>query len=293
MSLSKLLSAQEIRLRAVLEESRSTYRHMGLRGDQTESAVRSFLAGSIPRKLTVGRGEIVDINGVRSAESDVVIANEDQPFRYPESEPGLYIVEGVSAVGEVKSKLTVEGLDDVLRKGRALKSLKSSTANLDLSDVPASDVNRFYACPPLFLLAFESVVSQETLNRRIFDSIPRPKDGVRAVRAPLDAIFVLGQGFGIDYGDGDGRLGLQLVPDGISVGATRDWCWINSDVVLLGMLMWLNSVTARKHLMKAPPALEYFTRELEEGHRRDMMAPGPKFRMSRYQYARPNDFEID
>jgi hypothetical protein len=38
------------------------------------------------------------------------VADQDQPFGYPKHVPGEYLVEGVSAVGEIKSKLTIAEL---------------------------------------------------------------------------------------------------------------------------------------------------------------------------------------
>jgi hypothetical protein len=55
---------------------------------------------------------------------DVVIANGDQPFTLPQGESGEYVIEGVSAVGEVKSNLTPRQLTNCIEKHAKYKRLR-------------------------------------------------------------------------------------------------------------------------------------------------------------------------
>jgi len=304
MSLHEKLAIQERRLRAMLDESRATYQHMGNRGSYLENAVREFLGVSLPKKFSIGTGEIIDLSGERSAQADVIIANEDQPFLYSAHDPGLYIAEGVSAVGEVKARLNSGQLDDVLRKGASLKKLEASTSGLDLTGVPDSEVHRFFSCPPFFLIAFESDISIESLNQKVFDSLPFSPDGWRTSRAPVDAIFILGEGYGVDYGDGDGRFrfsfnfvlseGSRIPMPGLEV--VRDWWWRSSENVLTGMLLWISAVTARKH-NGTVPSFRYFAREEEEARIREfdqLVGDNPKPYVGYMQHIsrdRPGDLD--
>jgi hypothetical protein len=60
----------------------------------------------MPPNLSIGEGGVYDTYGDESAQMDIVIANGDQPFTLPAGQSGEYVIEGVSAVGEVKSNLT-------------------------------------------------------------------------------------------------------------------------------------------------------------------------------------------
>ncbi len=65
--------------------------HKGNRGSGAEDAFRDFLSRHLPRRFDVGHGEVVDTHGARSGQVDVLIINEDQPFRHG-GRPGLYLV---------------------------------------------------------------------------------------------------------------------------------------------------------------------------------------------------------
>jgi hypothetical protein len=46
---------------------------------------------------------VIDFRGNRSSQTDVVVADEEQPFQVDES-PQLFIIEGVAAAAEVKRR---------------------------------------------------------------------------------------------------------------------------------------------------------------------------------------------
>jgi hypothetical protein len=113
-TVAEMLAAKEAELRAKLVAARARLQHHGNRGDAAEVAVRDLLSDHL--SIDVGQGEIIDTNGTRSRQIDVIVATDDHPFRVPASIPGLYIVEGVYAAGEIKTVLTTTELDDVFVK---------------------------------------------------------------------------------------------------------------------------------------------------------------------------------
>ena len=62
---------------------------------------------------------VYDSFGDESGQIDIVIANGDQPFTFPWAESGEYAIEGVSAVGEIKSNLTAATLKDCIDRPEA------------------------------------------------------------------------------------------------------------------------------------------------------------------------------
>lgn len=102
----KLIGAQQERLLAALTEARAKFDHPGDIGSAgLESAFREFLEANLPRRLSVGQGEVIDGEGHISGQTDVLILDEDHPFRLDPKEPGLALIEGVAAAGELKSML--------------------------------------------------------------------------------------------------------------------------------------------------------------------------------------------
>lgn len=118
MTLKAKIAAVEEQMRAKLAEIRATLRHAGGKGQQVEEEIRSFLREYLPRRLEVGHGEIIDTSGARSSETDVIIVTDDHPFTFARDLPGLFFVEGVCGVGEVKAVLGPDELADTLMRRR-------------------------------------------------------------------------------------------------------------------------------------------------------------------------------
>lgn len=255
-NLVAMLNAQDKRLAAALEESRNGFQHNGLRGDVVESAFRDFLSKHLPRHFTVGTGEVIDINDRRSSQTDVVVTNTDQPFQTGLHDPGIFIIEGVSAAGEIKSRLTVADLDDTIAKGSRFKTLRNLPNQGGITWKVGSDPDRFHRCPPYFLFATESVVAIPTLigSLQAAPLVP-PPDGEGPALSPLDAVFILGRGSAINFGDGRGTLTATLANGERATG----WQWTDNDAVIADFLIWLSSSAPRPTRFQSP-AMEYLVR---------------------------------
>src|SRR3954454_14882631 len=100
-----------------LDQARIRFKQSGDVGTAgAEVPFRDFLREYLPGIYEVGHGEIVDSDGHRSAQTDVVIVEPDHPFTFTEDQPGLFFIDGVAAAGEVKSVLTSGELDRTLEK---------------------------------------------------------------------------------------------------------------------------------------------------------------------------------
>ena len=238
----------EAQMRAKLDEIRATLAHSGDKGALVEEVFRGFLQKYLPRRLAVGHGEIVDLKGQRSRQTDVVIVSEDHPFTFTPDLPGLFFIEGVCGAGEVKTMLTAGELDKALESSCQSKRLEPQPFTGLVHSNP-SDHERFYKCPPWFLVAFES---QLTLAAIAESTKQFTRDGGIEPTRLLDAVFVLGRGWVINFGDGKGSFQLRTAKGQSATG----WVDKESDCVLFDLLAWLSSVMPR--MIRLDPILPHY-----------------------------------
>ena len=245
------IAAVEVQMKAKLEEARATFAHPGDKGTSVEDSFRAFLRQYLPRRLEVGNGEITDHKGRRSTQTDVVIVSEDHPFTFTPDLPGLFFIEGVCAACEVKANLTSTELEKALENSYQFKQLETDPGQGTLVTANSSDLERFYKCPPWFLVAFESQLTLSRIQTEIEEfEIENPVETNKLV----DAVFVLGQGWLINFGDGEGSFQFKT-PEGISL---EGWHWKNSDLVLFDLLGWLSAVMPR--IIRFEPILPKYIR---------------------------------
>jgi hypothetical protein len=181
---------------------------------------------------------------------DVVVTTADHPWRQAPGEPGLFIVEGIFALGEVKTSLTAGELDDVLGKGRSVKRLSKS--HLKGSEVFAdpADIRRWVeGPPPFFAFAYEMSVAVQTLIDRL---------AAAGEPTPVDAVFVLGRGQAINFGDGSGTM--RVAVEGRDA---TGWAWLQGQPALLSLLGWLHALPRVAH--RQSPFLNYLGQTPGEG----------------------------
>lgn len=246
---TEMLRALEDQLRASLEVSRSTFSNPTNKGNEAEAAARDFLSRHLPRHLSVGNGEIIDTRGQRSGQVDVVISNEDQPFVRETNDPCLYLVEGVSAAAEVKAYLAAKQLKESLDTAGRVKELRPKPGFGDERLTSPADAARFYEAVPFFLLAFDVHLLPRTIAQKISQApwVAGSVDGKPNFFPLIDAIFMLGKGALIYFGEGEAY--------GISEEGTEDrrvgWVFIKTDATLVEMLGWLSAIMPRYRRFKS------------------------------------------
>jgi len=122
----RILITVEQQLQLALDQARQTTSHSGDMGASVEVATRKVLSQYLPASFGVGHGKVYDAYDDESAQTDVIITNPDHPLSYPNDQPGAYIIDGVSAVGEVKSRFTTSELDDCIAKASMYKRLRQT-----------------------------------------------------------------------------------------------------------------------------------------------------------------------
>lgn len=125
--LSEILAATEDVMQSKFAAARKAVDHSGMKGMAVEEIVRKFLADHLPPSVGVTVGQVMDADGTRSKQADVIVYNANRsPMLFTSDQAGQNVVsaEGVIAVVEVKSRLTKSLLPEVLANCRSVKTLK-------------------------------------------------------------------------------------------------------------------------------------------------------------------------
>lgn len=239
----------EKQMTEALAEVRETFKHSGNKGTSNENSFGDFVRQYLPRRLEIGNGEIIDSVGKRSGQADIIIVSEDHPFTFSINRPGLFFIEGILSVGEVKTVLTSQELKNTLNNAVLYKNLKTTHGKGSMVNANPSDLKRYYEHPPFFLFCYESQLSLETIKKNIETFVAENSIDNLTV---IDAVFVLGKGWLINFGDGLGSFQFKT-PDGKSL---TDWVIQESNSVLFDLFGYL-SVTMPKSIRFEPILANY------------------------------------
>ena len=246
------LSREGKQMRADLEKIREQYRHSGIKGDHAESVVRDFLGRYLPIYNRVGHGEVFNIDGLRSQQTDVVITNEyHAPLTGDWNRPQTFILEGVECGGEVKSLINdADDLKDCFVKARTFKSMFTDPSHAEFR-ATEEDILRFVMRRPYFGFAFESRLSLD----RIIELLNSWNEDLRPVERPvLDSLFVLNKGSVIHMGSGQGTLASETLDGRRIQGYLKTL--VDGDPVLSNFLLWIHATMPKLHYY-AHPVLNY------------------------------------
>lgn len=116
--------------------------HGTIIGDARESFIRNVLCQLLPETVHVGTGQVVDHLGTASKQIDVVLYRKDFPILRTLGQSNVYLVEGVLATIEVKSKLTKAKLWDALQNGKSVRNLRLSL----MADSYEHYAKKIYGC---------------------------------------------------------------------------------------------------------------------------------------------------
>ncbi|HEY3311471.1 MAG TPA: DUF6602 domain-containing protein [Anaerolineales bacterium] len=127
MNLKEVFVAIEARMLSDFKHFQTQILHYGERGGERETALNHFLELYLPKKYTISSGEIVDIDGKVSHQSDIIIYDSSKcPLLLAGENYRVFPCEPVLAVIEVKSTLTKAELVDAAEKISAAKDLTRS-----------------------------------------------------------------------------------------------------------------------------------------------------------------------
>lgn len=254
LMLKEKIGKVEKQMTEALAEVRETFKHSGNKGTSNENNFSDFVRQYLPRRFEIGNGEIIDSFGNRSGQADIVIVSDDHPFAFSPNRPGLFFIEGVLSVGEIKTVLTSQELKNTLNNSVLYKNLKMTHSKSSITITNNSDFKRYYEHPPFFLFCYESQLSLTTIKRLIEEFVMEKSiDNFKVI----DGIFVLGKGWIINFGDGEGSFQFGT-PDG---NVFTDWVVKDSNSVLFDFFTYL-SATMPKTIRFEPIIVNYlFTKD--------------------------------
>ena len=255
-----ILANVEQELQTALAKARAQSDHSLTVGEQAEAAVRETLRAYLPSGYGVGHGHVYDAYGDGSRQTDVIITNPEHPLSFPEGRAGTYVVDGVSAAGEVKARFDVGALDDCIKKGTAFKQLRMTVNEHDhvITVKDQAYMKQIGLVPPYFVVAFENKVADDTLGQRLQDAglVPPPdgksmgeEDQAHTPQPPVDAVCILGRGIWL-YLRPDNPIGIQVgveKPDGTKElrNDMAGWAFLETGASLAWTLAWLNAAMPR------------------------------------------------
>ena len=117
------ISIQEL-LRASHKVSSAATRHKNILGDAREFVIREILTRFLPSSVLIGTGIIVDSNGKPSNQIDIILYRQNFPIFRSLGSQDTFLLEGVLATIEVKSKLDEKALKEALENYKSVKRLK-------------------------------------------------------------------------------------------------------------------------------------------------------------------------
>jgi hypothetical protein len=191
--LNQLMVGVAKRMRLDFDQSAIASGHSGAKGLTREEIVLSFLEKYLPRSvISVGSSEVVDIEGGRSKQCDILVLDPSAPPLFIGEGTGHRVVpaECVYAVIEVKSKLTTNELrgacENILSVKRRVKKAFSPAPYL----VHYKRYGKEYEYLPVtgIIFAFDSV----SLTK-LGDTLAEWRTEHTPEETP-DGVFVLGEG---------------------------------------------------------------------------------------------------
>lgn len=156
--------------------------HPGLEGDLRELALKECIAPFLTHSFQVGTGKLIDTYQSLSDQIDAVIYHRKLvPPIFFSKELGLYPVESVRYVFEVKSKLNSTQIKDSLKKFESVRALKSFPRKQHDGSISHGGL------PATVLFAFGSDIAGPEIERFLkYDTYEYPA---------TVALVVLGKGY--------------------------------------------------------------------------------------------------
>ena len=134
-------------LEARLAANRSV-EHAGEKGAATETGWRSMLGDYLPKRYCVAKAFVIDSNGDRSEQIDLVIHDQQySPFLFKQDGAVFIPAESVYAVFEIKQDLSRENVEAAIQKAESVRRLHRTSVGITHAG------GQYPARPPIDILA--------------------------------------------------------------------------------------------------------------------------------------------
>jgi len=196
MSISELIKVASSRMQMDFELSRKKYGSPVDIGADRVAILKDFLVNYLPRYYGFGNGEIIDTDGNRTGQVDIIVCNQYHPFTYNEEGLGLFLAEGVDWAIEVKSNLATELKHGMLQVKR-IKGLKKKPAKGDMVYAHPKILNKNNICCLIFGYDSPSIGTLRDNVKQIAS-----QQGLSEEEMP-DAVVALNKGIVFPLSEGD------------------------------------------------------------------------------------------
>ena len=189
--MSGILEGQGKIFKTELELIRLRFEQSGDKGSAAEKVLREFLRLYLPRDKHIGHGEVFNIDGDQSRQTDLVVANEYHVnFERDDEISQSFIIENVDFAGEVKMGIYKYGdLQDCFQRARDFKSIFAyDGGGKYVLERPDDWWDCFLNRRPYLAFAFGSELSNETIIKYLNEwesEVPHCE------QPTLDAFYVL------------------------------------------------------------------------------------------------------
>ncbi len=177
IDLNHLFESTQQKIVAELTGIRQSVDHNVTLGDETEFAWLKFLAGLLPNRYDVSDGFVVDADGRRSDQIDVIVFDRQYSPPLFRAEKVQYVpAEAVYAVFEVKQRIDDRNLKAASAKASSVRRLRRTTARIPTADgvLEPKVPHRIVAG----ILAL-SIAEQETFERMVRQQMARASENAR------------------------------------------------------------------------------------------------------------------
>jgi len=193
MDLVKIFDEISAQMLSDFEKSRQALSHAGLKGDANEEIVRSFLRQYLPNNLEISSGIVVDSNGNKSRQLDIILHDSAKtPVFYQNTSTRVIPIECVYAVIEVKAFLDKNELEKCFENMKSLKTLEKKAFFESNSVIVKSKslYGKQWQHWPVqhFVFAFDSPSIQSVYTNFM------PLNMLLPVHKRIDSIFILNKG---------------------------------------------------------------------------------------------------
>ncbi|HEY0557803.1 MAG TPA: DUF6602 domain-containing protein, partial [Thermoanaerobaculia bacterium] len=125
VDLRKLFLSLQEQLAARLQTNRAMLDHPGAKGSATEESWREMLGEYLPKRYCVSKAFVIDAEGTRSDEIDLVIYDRQySPFLLKQDGAIFIPAESVYGVLEIKQSLTGRDVTYAIEKAASVRRLR-------------------------------------------------------------------------------------------------------------------------------------------------------------------------
>lgn len=193
MNLKEVFDEVSNQMKSDFVKAQKSLTHSGLKGDANEETVKKFLKQYLPKTINVTTGMLVDSEGNKSRQLDIIICDSAKtPIFYQSGETRVIPVECAYAVIEVKAFLDKTELEKAYKNMQSVKALKKIAyfARKGVIVTTKTLYGKEWDCWPIqhFIFAFDSPGLDSVLNNL------NAYQSTNEIHKRIDSICVLEKG---------------------------------------------------------------------------------------------------